>query len=59
MARILIVDDDFEILAMFGEMLEGAGYEVVDARNGKVALEITKEDPDVYCSVGNPNVRLE
>jgi CheY-like chemotaxis protein len=45
MARILIVDDDFIILVMFREMLEGAGYEVVDAHNGKVALEITMDYP--------------
>ena len=45
MASILIVDDDFEIRVMLREMLEGAGYEVVDAPNGKVALEVTREHP--------------
>ena len=45
MARILVVDDEVEILVMLREMLEEAGYEVVDAHNGKVALKLHREDP--------------
>lgn len=45
MARILVVDDEVEILVMLREILERAGYEVVDAPDGKVALDLHRENP--------------
>ena len=40
--RILIVDDTFENLDILGELLDS--YEIVDAINGKDALEILEEE---------------
>jgi len=45
MARIIIVDDDVQIRDMLRQMLERAGYEVVEAPNGKVALRLCREKP--------------
>jgi CheY-like chemotaxis protein len=38
-SRVLVVDDEPEILAYLREVLEGLGYEVPSARNGREALE--------------------
>ena len=43
MARILTVDDDVQVRAMLRQMLERAGYEVVEAPNGEVALELLRQ----------------
>jgi DNA-binding response OmpR family regulator len=45
MARILIVDDEVEVLVMLRDILERAGYEVIDALNGEVALNLHRENP--------------
>lgn len=37
--RILVVDDDLNILRVFKQILEKAGYQVETADTGKVALE--------------------
>jgi two-component system, response regulator PdtaR len=37
---ILLVDDDPIILETFGESLRGAGFEVIEARDGARALQI-------------------
>ena len=39
MPKILIVDDEYSIRALFDYMFKDAGYEVVTAKNGKDALE--------------------
>ena len=36
--RVLIVDDEPNMRFMLKRILEGEGYEVVEARNGAVAL---------------------
>ena len=43
MARILVIDDDVQTQAMLRQMLERAGYEVADAPNGKVGMELYRE----------------
>jgi DNA-binding response OmpR family regulator len=46
--KILIVDDDQNILRLYKEELEEEGYVVVTATNGQEAIEqFEKEDPDV------------
>ena len=45
MARILIIDDDVQILKMLRKMLESEGYEVVDAVDGNKGLKLYREDP--------------
>ncbi|MEE9593899.1 MAG: response regulator [Candidatus Hydrothermarchaeales archaeon] len=48
MVNILIVDDEVDIVTLFGEMLRREGHEVRGCYNGKEALEeIEKEKPDL------------
>jgi DNA-binding NtrC family response regulator len=42
-ARILIIDDEDLIRGMLRQMFERAGYEVVDAPNGKVGMQLYRE----------------
>ena len=45
MARILVIDDDEKLRELIRRFLERAGYEVVIAENGRVALEIQRQNP--------------
>ncbi|HKY53150.1 MAG TPA: HD domain-containing phosphohydrolase, partial [Anaerolineales bacterium] len=45
MNKILIVDDQEQNLYLLKTLLEGHGYEVVEARNGAAALELARRDP--------------
>ena len=46
--KVLIVDDDFEIIEAVRYALEGAGHEVVIARDGNQALALAeRENPDL------------
>ena len=45
MARILIIDDEVQILNMLRQMLEGEGYEVVEAPDGKEGLKLYRKNP--------------
>jgi DNA-binding response OmpR family regulator len=45
MARILVVDDEVEVTMMLRDILERAGYEVIDAPDGEVALKVHQENP--------------
>ena len=45
MARILIIDDDVQVLAMLEQTLEQEGYEIVTAANGKEGVRLYREDP--------------
>ena len=46
--RVLVVDDDFEIIEAVRYALEGAGHEVVIARDGNQALALAeRENPDL------------
>ena len=44
MARIIIIDDDAQILDMLRQMLEREGYEVMDALNGKDGIRLYREE---------------
>ena len=37
--RILLADDEVEILRLYGDMLQGNGHEVVTAENGREVLD--------------------
>lgn len=41
--RVLIVDDEEQVLDMLGQMLSREGFEVSRARNGKEAIEIVRK----------------
>ena len=45
MRRILIIDDDTLFRQMLRQMLERAGYEVVEAEDGKKGTELFREAP--------------
>lgn len=46
--KVLIVDDDFEIIETVRYALEGAGHEVVVARDGNQGLALAeRENPDL------------
>jgi DNA-binding response OmpR family regulator len=46
--KILIVDDDQNILRLYKEELEEEGYEIVTASNGQEAMEqFERESPDL------------
>jgi CheY-like chemotaxis protein len=44
MAKILIVDDDKEIVSVFSKILSKAGYKVVAALGGKEAIRLAKSE---------------
>jgi CheY-like chemotaxis protein len=48
MAKILVVDDDPDFVLVSRTILEGAGYEVMEAVNGRIALEMMRQEtPDL------------
>jgi two-component system, chemotaxis family, chemotaxis protein CheY len=48
MVKILIVDDAFFVRVKLKNLLESNGYDVVEAENGKLAIETyEKEKPDL------------
>ena len=57
MASILAVDDSASIRAMVTMALRGAGHEVVSARDGLAALELTERNWDlILADVNMPNM---
>ncbi len=49
--KIILIDDDDEFREMLRRMLEGAGYNVREAPNGKIGVQIFKEDaPDLVIT---------
>ncbi|MGD1903847.1 MAG: response regulator transcription factor [Geitlerinemataceae cyanobacterium] len=56
--RLLLVDDDPNLILLVKDYLEFRGYEVVSADNGRVALELLQEDlPDlIVCDVMMPEM---
>jgi two-component system KDP operon response regulator KdpE len=57
-ARILVVDDEPNILATIVPLLRGRGYEVSTAMNGRTALEgVERDSPDlVLLDLGLPDL---
>jgi len=45
MSRILVIDDEPQVRGMLKEILEDEGYEVTEAENGEVGLNLYKENP--------------
>ncbi len=43
--RILVVDDDDDVRLVLRRMLEGAGYEVIEAPNGRAAMVECRNQP--------------
>ena len=49
--RILIVDDDDDARETLKEVLEGAGFSVFEASNGKLALDLLDARPETALVV--------
>ena len=45
MSRILLIDDDEQVRTLLGRILKEAGHEVVEASNGREALECFRKVP--------------
>ncbi|HEY8145467.1 MAG TPA: response regulator [Kofleriaceae bacterium] len=46
--RVLVVDDDEDVLVMMGDALRARGYEVATARDGREAVDLAESfEPDV------------
>jgi len=45
MKRILVIDDDSQMRDMLRKVLERAGYDVVDAADGKIGTKIHRQEP--------------
>jgi len=45
MPLILVIDDEVQIRALLREMLERAGYEVMDAPDGEEGIRLYRENP--------------
>jgi DNA-binding response OmpR family regulator len=43
-ARILIIDDDEQVLTMLQQLLEREGYEVITAPDGKAGMRLFREE---------------
>lgn len=44
--KIMVVDDDKDIREVIQVLLSSEGYEVIEASNGKEALELVDDDTD-------------
>jgi CheY-like chemotaxis protein len=51
MKLLLVVDDEYTIVATLTELLREEGYDVLTANNGKQALEVLKTSKPVCCLV--------
>lgn len=45
MADVLLIDDDASVRGLFRQILEGAGYSVVEASSAKYGLRFLRERP--------------
>ena len=56
--RVLVIDDEPPIRKLLRMGLRTQGYEILEAANGKTALELLAEDPDlVVLDLGLPDVQ--
>ncbi len=56
--KILVIDDEPPIRKLLRMGLSTQGYEILDASNGKIALELLAENPDlVILDLGLPDIQ--
>ena len=51
--KILVVDDQFTVRELERTILEAAGYRVRTAEDGRAALAVLDEEPDIECVVSD------
>jgi CheY-like chemotaxis protein len=51
LSRILVADDDALTLRMVAAIAETEGYEVVAVADGREALRVLQQDPDIYSAI--------
>jgi CheY-like chemotaxis protein len=51
--KILVVDDDPEVRSIVAEFLEDLGYDVLQARGGREALELQERTPDLRMIISD------
>lgn len=58
MIRVLVIEDNLEIRDNVTEILEIEGYEVVEAANGKIGIQLAEELlPDlILCDISMPQI---
>lgn len=49
--KILVVDDEKDLRLVISDFLTREGYDVYDAENGQLALDILEDHPDIKCVV--------
>lgn len=55
--KILVIDDEPPIRKLLRMGLSTQGYEILDASNGKIALELLAQDPDlIILDLGLPDI---
>src|SRR4030095_5405219 len=55
--KVLVIDDEPPIRKLLRMGLSTQGYEVLEAPNGKAALEVLEQDPDlVLLDLGLPDI---
>ena len=56
--KVLVIDDEPPIRKLLRMGLETQGYQILDASNGKTALELMSEKPDlVILDLGLPDMQ--
>ena len=56
--RVLVIDDEPPIRKLLRMGLGTQGYEIVEAPNGKAALELLAENPDlIILDLGLPDIQ--
>lgn len=46
MSRILIIDDEKDLVALLEKKLKASGYEVLTAFDGEMGIQLAKKMPD-------------
>ncbi|MDE5583675.1 MAG: response regulator transcription factor [Ruminococcus sp.] len=57
MYRILVADDELNVLSLLKDYFEINGYEVITAENGRIVLDQIKKNPDIILlDINMPNM---
>lgn len=54
--KVLVIDNDLEILEMYGEILEIEGVEILKAPSAEIALELCKNHQNIQVIMSDANM---